>query len=139
MSEPHGSLDPRIDATLRALLRPDRVERWLTLLGTPRRIPDAVELLRSEQDWDPRWFLPVPVQRDRQATVQAIADRLRGLGANDSCLVLSSGWRPGAPQVPLVDALTRVVRRNPALLVFDDPTVAYWEGESPLRQILARS
>lgn len=124
-------------AFVRAFVVPARRARLAELLRNPKRRRAALDTLYHFRDLDPRWRVAV-APSDQHA--QAIASLLVRRGAVPLCHVISTDPEIDGREVPLAEALGRLVGFGHGSFVSCVPgRLGYFEGEGPGdRCILAR-
>src|SRR5437764_8994349 len=96
-------------ALVRAFIAPDRHERYLALLSSPKGRAKLRARFAHLRDLDQRFARPIPPS---QHTPVALAALLQARGAPTECVLLAEDAGLDGQQMPLVDALTAVVGRG---------------------------
>jgi hypothetical protein len=112
-------------------------ERWSSLLSNPKRRQKILDQLNHNPDLDPRYMIHVPPSEQSR---EAIASRLRKLGAPPTCYLISDVADLDQRELPLEEALELAVGRGSGTIISCIPgQLAYYEAEdSDERYILHR-
>jgi hypothetical protein len=115
------------EVTLRRFVEPSRRERLARLVRTKKRYGSLERELSHGHPWDPRWVTPVP---PAAVNAEDVGRLLRAHGAPDTCHVLGGSGDVDGLDLPLDEALERVVgTRLGALIICIAGELAYHEGE----------
>jgi hypothetical protein len=128
------TLHPMEEATVRAFVLSAKRDRWLSLLGNPKRRATVLrELSHGSRFFDPRFATAVPSNRDA-------GEMLRALGAPALCRVISEHREFDGRELPIVDVVREAVGFEIGVLICCLPgTLACSIGEvSEPRLILSR-
>jgi hypothetical protein len=125
-------------ALIRAFIAPERRERYLGLLASPRGRDKLRRSLAHLRDLDPRFSREVPAGKQ---TPQAILALLRAKGAPTDCVLLAEDASLDGRQLPLEEALAAVIGRGMGAFVSClAGRLAYYEAEGPgERYVLERA
>lgn len=93
------ALHPAEEATVRAFVVPAKRDRLLTLLGSPKRRPQACDSLNHFADWEARFAQRVESSADALVV-------LRKAGAPAQCHVISNAPDLDGRDMPLDDAVS---------------------------------
>ena len=119
---------------VRAFFREGRRDRTLALLRTPRGRRKFVLSLAHSRDLEPSVRVPIPPSAQ---SPEVIAGLLQGLGASTRCYVISEASELDGQELPLEDALRRVVGCGFGTIVSCVPgRIAYYESEEPGERFL---
>ena len=114
-------------ASLAAFIAPERRERFLALLGSARGRAKLRAALAHFRDLDPACVRAVPASEHTPAAIGAL---LRAGGAPEGCYALSEDAELDGRELPLEEALARVVGGGSSTLLSCIPgRLAYYEGE----------
>jgi hypothetical protein len=91
-----------------AFLGKGREERWEEVLARPKGRKKFLARLCHEKEISRECMIPIP---HLQRFAPAVYDRLRKLGAPDSCHVISDNSSIDGKDMPLLNALEQVVDR----------------------------
>ena len=124
-------------AFIRAFIVPTKQERFIELLGKPKRRRDILGTLYHFGDLDPRFISKIPAA---QHTAEGIAALLRSKGAPDLCYAISTDSEIDGKTVPLGATLTRIIGLGDGTLLSCVPgSLGFFEGEEiGARYILER-
>lgn len=125
-------------AFIRAFIIPTKRERFVELLGKPRRRWGIVGTLYHFGDFDPRFISRVPAVQDSEEKIEAL---LRSKGAPDLCYAISTDAALDGRTVGLREALTQIHGLGHGTLLSCVPgSLGYFEGEEiGARYVLERS
>jgi hypothetical protein len=125
-------------AIIRAFIVPERSERYLGLLASPRGREKFRRSLAHLRDLDPRFSRLVP---SGEQTPEAVLTLLRAKGAPLECVLLAEDGTLDGRRMPLEEALTAIIGRGMGAFVSCSAgRLAYYEGEdSGERYILERA
>jgi hypothetical protein len=113
---------------------PRRKRRYLELLGTKGGRDKIRSSLDHFKDLNPRYARPV---RPQESNPERIFSLLRSLGAPDSCHLMSSSPELDNREMPLLEALQRIVGYGQGTFVCCVPgRLAYFESEEVGRAYL---
>jgi hypothetical protein len=127
-----------VEATIRAFIVPDRRERYLAQLGSPKtRQKFMAKHFHHMADLDERYAekldpgMPlVEWERRGEAHLDKIYELLRRRGAPTRCYVMSASSDLDGQEVDLMEALKEVVGFNDGTFISCIPgRLAYFEGE----------
>ena len=123
-------IDPSPDeALLRGFIRPDRLPRYLALLGKRGGRDQIRARLAHLGDLDSRFAVPVP---GGDSSVARIGEALRKKGAPRDCYCLSQNPALDGQVIPLEKALGAVIGMGYGTFLSCVPgKVGYFEGEGP--------
>ena len=114
------------DPTIRAFVDPTKVDRFVQLLGKPRRRTDALKTFDHAIAFDPRWARTVDSKTDIAGTLQAMGSGSEAylIGTSkDQCIL------------PLDEAI-RCVEYEAGIVVCIPGQLAYYCGEDGERRIV---
>jgi hypothetical protein len=125
-------------ALIRAFIAPERSERYLGLLASPRGREKVRRSLAHLRDLDPHFSRMLPAGEQTSTAVFAL---LRAKGAPLDCVLLAEDATLDGRRMPLDEALNAVIGRGMGAFVSCSPgRLAYYEGEDPgERYILERT
>jgi hypothetical protein len=125
------------EATVRAFVRRERVDRYVALLRTRTSRQKLVASL-YEFDLDGRYVWPIP---ESDQTPERVYELLRQRGAPEDCYVMSEDRDLDGRWVALQEALDMTVTVGMGTLISCLPgKLAYYEGErEDARYILVRA
>jgi hypothetical protein len=106
------------ELTLRRFVVAERRERLASVVRTKKRYSELERCLSHGAPWDARWVTPVPVADQHADGIERI---LRSHGAPDDCHVLCGSGDVDGKDLPLRDALDRVVGWSIGALVICIP------------------
>lgn len=110
-----------------AFLKTNRAERWEEVLAQPKGRRKLLARLCNERDISPECMIPIP---HLERFAPAVYERLRKLGASDSCHVISHYSSIDGKDMPLLDALEEVVDRLSGTIIVCVPNrLAYYFSE----------
>jgi hypothetical protein len=122
-----SNLFPHEDALIRAFVRAERQDRYLTLLSRKGGRVKFVNTLAHFRDFDPEYLRAIPPGGQNPSGILTL---LRGLGAPESCYVISENATLDGQTLPLSDALLDTVGYgNGTVLSCRPGSLAYYEGE----------
>jgi hypothetical protein len=114
-------------AFVRAFIVADKQARYLAKLSSSSRRRDITARLYHSFDYDPKYVAQIP---PGEQTTQAIFARLRKLGAPESCHAIAADSKLDGEDLPLAEALERVVGVIDGVILSCIPGVlAYYESE----------
>jgi len=114
---------------INAFVVPSKRERLIEFLRSPKRRAKVLATLDHFRDLDPKFIVQLEPS-EQHAT--AIAALLGKRGAPSQCHLISSNRELDGRDLPLKDALERVVGLGFGTLISSIPgRLAYFEGESP--------
>ena len=123
-----------IPALVRAFITPERQDRYLGLLASPRGRAKLRARLAHLRDLDARFGRPIP---SADHTPAAISRLLRARGAPGMCVLLAEDAALDGRELPLDEALGAVVGRGMGTFISCLPgRLAYYEGEDPRERYL---
>jgi hypothetical protein len=124
-------------ALVNAFVVPTKRARLVEFLRTPKRRKKVLDSLYHFRDFDPRFLVKIALSDQRADTIAAL---LGQRGAPAKCHVISTNRELDGRDLPLVEALSRIVGLGQGALVSCIPgRLGYFEGESPAdRFILER-
>ena len=127
------TMHPMEEATVRAFVAPERRERWLMLLGNPKRRGKLLdELSHGTRFFDPRFATVVPNGKD-------CAAMLRALGAPAACHVISERPEFDGRELPLDEVVLHAVGFDIGTLICCLPgTLACFLGEAGEPRLILR-
>lgn len=112
----------------------EKQDRYAQSLRSPKDRKKLVDRLNHNHDFDPRFLLSIPSDRQTEST---ILELLRTRGAPETCHVISANPQLDGKQMPLVDALAKTVAMGHGTVVSCIPgKLAYYEGEDPGERFL---
>jgi hypothetical protein len=115
------------ELTLQRFIEPSRRARLASVVRTKKRYREITGELSHGHPWDPRWVTPL---RPSDQNARAVGRLLKAFGAPEVCHVLGGSGGIDGLDMPLVDALKRVVGSSMGALVICIPgELAYHEGE----------
>ena len=115
------------EAFVSAFVLPQRRERWVTLLGNPRRRAAVTRTLDHQHDLDDRTCVPVVPSN---LSDEEIAAALRARGAPARCWVISASPRLDGRYLELVEALNEISGSGRGAALSCVPgRLGYFEGE----------
>lgn len=121
---------------VRAFILPQRQDRYLELLGKPRRRIDVLNELSHFKHLDPRWTREIPKQFH---SALQIAGLLRSKGALNLCWAISEDEHLDGKEAPLLEAIGHILGRGIGTFLSCIPgRLAYFEDEDE-RWILERT
>lgn len=122
------------EAIVRAFILRERQERYLALLGNPRRRKKALDTLNHAVPLDPRFMTHISGGLD-------VAEVLRARGAPDACYVLSAIAEIDGCELPLEEAVREAEVRFWGTIIGCIPgRLAFYLGEGgETRAILERA
>ena len=125
-------------AFIRAFIIPTKRERFVELLGRPKRRRDVLRTLYHFGDLDPRFINRIPAAEDSAEGIEAL---LRSKGAPDLCYAISTASDLDGRTVALREALTQIHGLGHGTLLSCVPgSLGYFEGEEiGARYVLERS
>ena len=107
---------------------PERRDRYLTLLGNPKRRGKALNRLNHAQDID--WSLARPVPPG--CVAESLAVLLENLGAGETCYVIADASDMDGQTLPLREALWRASVHGFAVVLSCLPgRLCFYKPESP--------
>ena len=116
-------------ALVRAFIAPERRERYLGLLASPRGREKLRRALAHLRDLDPRCTHELPKGVHTPAEIEVL---LRSKGAPPECVLLAEDAALDGCRLPLADALDAVIGRGMGTLISCLPgRLAFYEGEGP--------
>ena len=127
------TLHPLEEATVRAFVVSTKRDRWLSLLGNPKRRGTVLDdLNHGSRFFDPRFATVVPDNKD-------CATMLRALGAPALCHVISDKPDFDGRELPLADVVHEAVSFEIGVLICCLPgTLACFIGESTEPRLILR-
>jgi hypothetical protein len=115
------------ESLIKAFIVPQKRDRWLSLIGSPKRRRTFLEALYHFRDLDERFAARVPVGSD---TPSGIANALCDLGAGATCWAISTDEELDGREVPLDAALAAIHGLGEGTFLSCVPgQLAYFEGE----------
>jgi hypothetical protein len=116
-------------AIVRSFVTPERRERYLGLLSSPRGREKLRHALAHFRDLDPRCARELPKGVHTPAEIAAL---LRARGAPAECVLLAEDVALDGRRLPLGDALAAVIGRGMGTFISCVPgRLAFYEGEGP--------
>jgi hypothetical protein len=110
-----------------AFLKTNRADRWEAVLARPKGREKFLARLYHEKDISPECMIPIP---HLQRFAPAVHERLKGLGAPESCHVISDHSSIDGKDMPLLTALEQVVDRlSGTILVCVPNRLGYYFSE----------
>ena len=122
-------LDPREEQMIRAFVEPTKRDRYLQLLGNPRRRKKALDTLYHSITFDDRYATELPSKTD-------VLSLLRAKGAPARCYVISSHARIDGRDMPLADVFEPYGKLDTILISCVPGRLAYYCGEDGERPTL---
>jgi hypothetical protein len=125
------------EAFVRAFIVPDKQERYLSFLSSPKRRREILGRFDHQLDYDAAFATPIPVG---EQSAPDIAKLLTKRGAPAMCHLISSDSALDGRDLPLSDALDQVVGSDFGTIISCIPgRLAYYEAEDAgERYILSR-
>jgi len=115
------------EQTLRAFVDRARRDRLASVVRTKKRYRELEGVLSHGHPWDERYVTALAADEQNPRAVEA---RLRALGAPESCHVLGGADGIDGADLPLREALEKIVGSSMGALVICIPgRLAYHEGE----------
>ena len=120
---------------IRAFILPQRRDRYLELLGKPKRPKDITDTLAHFKHLDMTYAVQIP---SPQRLASGILELLKSKGAPQTCYAMSEDSELDGREIPLSEGLAFVVGRGIGTLLSCIPgKLAYFEDEDQ-RWILER-
>ena len=125
-------MDNLEQATIQAFFLPSKRERYLTLLGNPKRRARSRGGLDHLRHLDPRFTTPI-------ASLSDVASVLRSHGAPTTCRMISADPDLDGKDMPLGEAIEEVELRLQGTIICCIPgQLAYYYGESGEERLLLK-
>lgn len=124
------------EAFIRAFIQPERQARYLELLAHPRQRRKILQRFYHNLDVSPTLAAEIP---GGEHTPEAVQRLLRGKGAGDTCYVLSPQRELDQRELPLSEALARLIQDDGVGVALCIPDrLAYYKAEDA-RYVLLRA
>ena len=117
--------------TVEAFVVPNRRDRWMSGLDSPKRRRKVLDRLCHHDDWQADLARTTTPTGRREEQLAALLAQLRGLGAPQACHVMSVRSDCDARSMPLVEALEELSDDGCALLICIPGVLALHLPEAP--------
>jgi hypothetical protein len=123
------------EAAIRAFIRPNRQDRYLTFLSNPKRRNKFTSELAHFKALDPKCVVAIP---SSQQNPSAVAAMLAAMGAGSRCWVISENSELDARELDLREALDKTIGAGMGTIISCVAgSLGYFEDED-VRYILRR-
>lgn len=121
-------------ALVNAFILPTNRPRFTKFLSDPKRRPKILKRLYHLRDLDPRFLVEIqPSDQNSKAIAALLIER----GAREQCHLISSDNELDGRDLPLIDALDRIIGFGEGTLVSCIPgLLGYFEGEGPSHRFI---
>ena len=102
-------LDNQEAAFVRAFIVKDKQDRYLQILGSPKRRREILDRFNHNLDFDPKYVALVPKEL---RTADKLTHLLRARGAGEICHVIADSLDADGQDLPLHDALAEVIAHD---------------------------
>ena len=102
-------VDHQEAAFVKAFIVKDKQERYLQILGSPKRRREMLDRFNHNLDFDPKYAALVPKEL---RVADKLAHLLQARGAGETCHVIADSLDADGLDLPLREALTEVIAHD---------------------------